>query len=82
MIVREGDIRPVHTGLGAEPREQLVAQEPQLATTGEPVRRQLPLPNQSAEVLHVHLEQLGGHRRGEDRRVLVHHLRGRIGALA
>jgi hypothetical protein len=68
--------------LGRQPLEQLVAQESQLASTGEPVRRQLSLPYESAEVLDVHLEQFGGHRRSEDGRELLHRLRGRIGARA
>jgi len=68
----------VASGLGRQPLEQLVAQEPQLAAAGKPVGRQLPLPNESAEVFDVHLEQLGGHRRGEDGRELRHRLRGRI----
>jgi hypothetical protein len=72
----------VPTGLVRKPLEELVAQEPQLAPAGEPVRWQLPLPDQSAEVLDVYLQQLGGHRGGEDGRELVHRQRGRIGALA
>ena len=72
----------VGRGLGRQPLEELVAQESQLATAGKPVGRHLPLPNQSAEVFDVHLEQLGGHRRGENGRELLHCLRGRMGATA
>ena len=68
--------------LGCEPLEELVPQESQLTSTGESVARQLPFPNQSAEVLDVHLEQFRGHRRREDGRELVHRLRGRIEANA
>jgi hypothetical protein len=57
--------------LGGEPLEQLVAQEPQLATPREAVARDLALPHELPEVLDVDLEQLGGHRRGQDRRELA-----------
>ena len=75
-------IRRVDTGLHRQPLEQLVAQEAQLSAAGEPVGRQLPVSHQSAEVLDVHLEELGGHRRGEDRRELVHDSWGPTGAAA
>jgi hypothetical protein len=82
VIPRPVQTWALRTGLGRQPLEELVAQEPQLAPAGEPVGRQLPLPDQSPEVLDVHLQQLGGHCRGEDGWELVHHHRGRTGARA
>lgn len=65
MIVAVG-----RAGLRREPLEELVAQEPQLAAAGKAMAGDLPLTNQLAEVLHVDLQELGGHRRSEDGREL------------
>ena len=55
-------------GLVADPGDELVADEPDLPPAGEPVRRDAVLPDHLAEVLDVHLEELGRLRGGEDRR--------------
>jgi hypothetical protein len=49
-----------------EPLEQLVAEEAQLASSGETVTRHPPLPDHLAQVLDVDLEELGRERGGED----------------
>jgi hypothetical protein len=59
------------TGLGPEPLEQLVAVEPHLPPAREPVARDLAVAHELAQVLDVHLEQLGSLRGREDRRVTL-----------
>src|SRR5262245_5168492 len=60
--------RPVFAGLSSHPLDQLVTEEPDLPAAGEAVGRHPALTHHSAQVLDVDVEQLGGHRRGEDRR--------------
>jgi hypothetical protein len=72
----------VDAGLYGQPLEQLVAQESELASAREAVGRELPLSHQPPEVLDVHLEELGGHRRGQDGRELVHDPWGPMGSAA
>ena len=74
--------RAVDAGLPGQPLEQLVAEEAQLAPAGKPVGRQLLFSDQPAEVFDVYLEQLRGHGRGEDGRVLVHDSWGPTGDAA
>ena len=80
-MIRRSHAR-VDAGLQCQPLEELVAQEPQLAAAGEPVRRHLALTHQPSEVLDVDLEELGSHRRGENGRELVHDSWGPTGAAA
>src|SRR5437016_3665665 len=60
--------RLVVTGLRTQPLEQLVAVEPHLPPAGEPVARDLAVAHELAQVLDVHVEQLGCVGGGEDGR--------------
>jgi hypothetical protein len=67
---------PVLTGQVGEPLEQLVAQEAELPPARKPVTRDAPFSDHLAQVLDVHLEELGGEGGGEDQRELLG--RGRL----
>ena len=55
-------------GWRAHPVDQLVAEEADLAPAGKAVRRHPFLAHHAPQVLDVHVQQVGRHRGGEDRR--------------
>ena len=72
----------VGAGLGGEPRKQLVSHEPKGPTLGKAVVGNPTLPDHLPERFRVDLEELGGLRGGEDRRIVggVGHLIQNTGA--
>jgi len=60
--------RLIVAGQRRQPREELVPQEAHLAAAGKAVAGNPLVSDHPAQVLHVHLEQLGRHRGSEDGR--------------